>query len=153
MNVEIKNMPELRTATLRHMGPYNQISEAFARLGEIAGRAGLFDQCLGMLAMYHDDPETTPEAELRSDAALVLPENLAIPEGLTEQRVPGGRYATTTHVGPYEQLGDVWARFMGQWLPKSGERLAEGVTYEIYRNTPMDVPKEQLKTEIYLPLA
>lgn len=153
MNVEIKEMPELRAATLRHAGPYNQISEAFARLGEIAGSAGLLKDCPTMLAIYHDDPETTPEAELTSDAAIVVPADAKIPAGLVEQRVPGGRYATTTHVGPYEQLGDVWARFMGQWLPKSGERLAESMSYEIYRNTPMDVPKEKLKTEIYLPLA
>lgn len=153
MHVEIKDMNELRTATLRHVGPYNQISEAFARLGEIAGAAGLLNQKCTMLAIYHDDPETTPEAELTSEAAITIPEDAKIPAGLVEQRVPGGRYATTTHVGPYEKLGDVWARFMGQWLPKSGERLADSVTYEIYRNTPMDVPKEQLRTEIYLPLA
>jgi len=76
-----------------------------------------------------------------------------IPEGLTEQRIPGGRYARTTFVGPYEQLGDAWARFMGQWLPKSGERLGDGVTFEVYQNTPAEVPKEQLKTDLYIPLA
>jgi AraC family transcriptional regulator len=153
MDVQIKDMKELRTATLRHVGPYNQISEAFQRLGDIAGKAGLLKEKPTMLAIYHDDPETTPEAELTSEAAIVVPEDAKIPAGLEEQRVPGGRYATTTHVGPYEKLGDVWARVMGQWLPKSGERLADSVSYEIYRNTPMEVPKEQLKTEIYVPLA
>jgi len=37
MKVEIKEMPELRVATVSHVGPYHRISEAFARLGEIAG--------------------------------------------------------------------------------------------------------------------
>jgi AraC family transcriptional regulator len=105
-----------------------------------------------MLALYHDDPEVTPEAELRSDAALVIPENKPVPTGLIEQRVAAGRYAFTTHVGPYEQLGDVWARFMGQWLPQCGERIGTGASFELYRNDPMDVPKEQLVTELYIPL-
>jgi AraC family transcriptional regulator len=48
---------------------------------------------------------------------------------------------------------EAWARLMGQWLPRCNERLGEGVTYEIYVNTPMEVPKEQLATELYLPLA
>lgn len=153
MNVAIKTLPALRTATVRHVGPYSRISEAFARLGDIAGRAGLFQQRPTMLAIYHDDPETTPEAELSSHAAVVIDESAPLPEGLGEIRLPAGRYASFLHVGPYEQLGDAWARFMGQWLPQSGERIGKGETFEIYRNTPMEVEKEQLETELYIPLA
>jgi AraC family transcriptional regulator len=153
MNVEKKQLPAMRVATLRHIGPYNRISEAFGRLGELAGRAGLFNGKPIMLALYHDDPETTPEAELRSDAAVVISEDAKIPAGLAEQRIPAGRYACTTHIGPYEQLGDAWSRFMGRWLPESGERMGEGVSFEIYVNNPMDVPKDQLRTELYLPLS
>jgi AraC family transcriptional regulator len=154
MNVEIKDMPELRVATLGHVGPYNRISDAFARLGEIAGPAGLLNPRPIMLAIYHDDPETTPTAELRSDAAVVVSPQARVPAELGEQQVRGGRYAHTTHIGPYEQLGDVWGRFMGEWLPRSGERIdSDGVSYEIYRNTPGEVPKEKLETELYVPLA
>jgi AraC family transcriptional regulator len=153
MNVEIKQMPELRAATVHHVGPYNRISDAFGRLGEIAGRAGLIQGKPTMLAIYHDDPETTPESELSSDAALVVAKDSQLPEGLGEQRLPAGRYACTLHVGPYEQLGDAWARFMGQWLPQSGERIGQGMSFEIYLNTPMDVPKQELRTELYIPLA
>jgi len=56
-------------------------------------------------------------------------------------------------VGPYEQLGDVWARLLGEWVPASGHRISDGVSYEIYLNTPGEVPKEQLRTELYVPLA
>jgi AraC family transcriptional regulator len=153
MDVQIKNMPELHVATIRHIGPYNQIPQAFARLGEVAARSNLFGPETAMLAIYHDDPETTPPAELRSDAALVIAADAKVPQGLGEERLPGGRYACTTHVGPYEALGDVWARFMGEWLPRSGHRMTEGKSYEIYRNTPADVPKEKLVTELYIPLA
>jgi len=38
MNVEITTRPELRVAAVRHVGPYNQISEAFGRLGDVAGK-------------------------------------------------------------------------------------------------------------------
>jgi AraC family transcriptional regulator len=153
MNVIVKDMPEYRVATVRHVGPYMQISQAFARLGDIAGPAGLIGPGTIMLAMYYDDPETTPPADLQSDAALTIPADAALPDGLSESRLAAGPYATTTHVGPYEELGDVWAQFMGEWLPASGRRMAEGASYEIYRNTPMDVPREQIVTELYIPLA
>lgn len=153
MEVQIKEMQELRVATMSHVGPYNRISEAFARLGEIAGAAGLFGPEAAILAIYHDDPETTPAAELRSEAAIVVPADARVPQGLGERRLPAGRYACTTHVGPYEQLGDTWTRLMGEWLPRSGQRMSDGVSYEIYRNTPASVPPEKLATELYIPLA
>ena len=151
MKVEIKQMPKLRAATLRYIGPYNRISEAFNRLGEIAGPAGLLAAKPTMLAIYHDDPDTTPERELRSDAAVVIPEDATVPSGLVEQRLPAGRYACAIHVGPYEELGDAWARFKGQ--TSSDQRVGDGASYEIYRNDPTEVPKQELRTEMYVPLA
>lgn len=153
MDVDITQMPELRVGAVRHVGPYNQIPKAFERLGAIAGPAGLLRQAGSMVAIYHDDPETTPQDQLRSDAALVVPEGVKLPEGLVEQHIAAGRYARTLHVGPYEQLGDAWARFLGEWIPGSGNRIGDGVSYEIYLNTPEQVPEAQLRTELYVPLA
>jgi len=153
MDVNIKQMKALRVAVVHHVGAYSRISEAFGRLGDLAGRASLLDAKPTMLALYHDDPETTPESELRSDAGIVVPENATLPAGLAERRLPAGRYACTMHIGPYEQLGDTWSRLMGQWLTGSAERLAESPSFEIYLNTPADVPKAELRTELYMPLA
>lgn len=154
MNVEIARMPEQRVGTVRHIGPYNQIGEAFGRLGAIAGAAGLFSNAAAsMIALYHDDPESTPVDERRSDAGITVPEGTALPAELEEQRLPAGRYAKTVHAGDYATLGDTWARFLGEWLPASGERLGSGPSYERYLNTPMNTPKDALRTEIYIPLA
>ena len=153
MHVDITEMRELRIATLRHTGPYNRIGETFARLGAIVGAAGLVTPDTMMLAIYHDDPDTTAPQDLRSDAAISVPNDAPIPTELAEQRIPAGRYACTTHLGPYEQLADTWERFMGEWLPRSGQRFGQGVSFEVYRNTPGQVPPEELRTDIYIPLA
>jgi DNA gyrase inhibitor GyrI len=42
---------------------------------------------------------------------------------------------------------------MGQWLPASGHHVGSGSSYELYRNTPADVPPHELRTELYLPIA
>ena len=153
MQVEIKEKPELRAAAVRHVGPYNQIGEAFGRLDAIVRPAGLLKPNTQMIAIYHDDPESTPADQLRSDAAITVSSGDAVPKGLNEQRVPAGRYACTTYVGPYEKLGDAWARFMGEWLPASGHRIGDGVSYEVYLNNPMNEPdKQKLKTEMCVPI-
>jgi AraC family transcriptional regulator len=154
MHVEIDQMPELRIGTVHHVGPYNQIPQAFGRIGSIAGPAGLFQKPgAAMIAIFHDDPDTTPQDQLRSDAGIVVPDQVPLPEGLVEQRMLAGRYSRAVHVGPYEPLPDAWARFMGEWLPASGHRIGAGASYEIYRNDPTKVPKEELRTDMYIPIA
>jgi|GEM_PF-52887 len=153
MSIEIREFPARRLAALRHIGPYPRIGETFERLGAIAGPAGLFGAPgVEMIALYHDAPESTPADQLRADAALSVPDGQAVPAGLTEVTLPAGRYACATHLGPYSGLSDTWARFMGEWLPQSGLRVAQGVGFELYRNTPMDSAPEQLRTELYLPI-
>lgn len=153
MNVTVENMPELRVATVAHVGPYPRISEAFAKLGAVAGPGGLLAYPeVAMIAIYYDDPESTPVDQLTSDAALTVAEGATLPAGLTEKRLPEGRYARTTHLGPYTTLADTWSRFMGEWLPKSGHRVGQGWPYEVYRNNPTNAAPADLRTDLYLPI-
>lgn len=152
MNATIETMPEMTVASVHHVGPYNQISEAFARLGPLAAQSGLMNQpaCM-MVAIYHDDPESKPAPELQSDAGLVVPAGTKLPTGLAAVTIPAGTYAKTVHRGPYEKLGDAWAQFLGQWVPQHGHQIA-GTSFEVYRNTPMDSAPEDLITELYAQL-
>jgi AraC family transcriptional regulator len=152
MNVTIEDMPELRVATVHHLGPYNRIFAAFGRLHEIAVRAGLHREGAMALAIYHDDPETTPAEQLQSDAGITVPRGSPLPGGVGETTLPAGKYARTTHLGPYSTLGDTWARFMGEWLPSSGKRVGSGSSYEVYRNNPSNAAPEELRTDLYLPI-
>lgn len=74
MNVEIVELAERSVATVAYVGPYNQITEAFGRLGAIATAAGLFDQPEPpeMIAVYHDDPEVTPPEALITDLYIAI---------------------------------------------------------------------------------
>ena len=153
MKVTIEEMPALRVATVSHRGPYNRIAEAFQRLGGIAGSAGLLRDETMMLAIYYDDPETTPADELRSDAGLTVSDGAQLPAEVIEKRLPAGRYARSTHVGPYSTLGDAWARMMGEWLPNSGHRVGSSPSYEVYRNNPSNARPEELRTDLYIPIA
>ena len=154
MDVEIKSKPEMRAAAVRHIGPYNQIGEAFRRLDGIVRGSGLSKPGSHLIGIFHDNPQSTPPDQLRSDAAVTISPSDTVPKGLTEQHVPGGRYACLVHVGSYEKLGESWGYLMGKWLASSGHRVGGGPSYEIYLNNPMTEPDQQkLKTELCLPLA
>ena len=153
MQVNVITLPTQRVATIRHVGPYNQIGKAFSKLGPLCEQAQLLGPYASMLAIFHDDPKTTPEDELRSDAGIVVSPHAVIPSSLSELELPAGQYAVAIHVGSYSGLGDAWARYTGQWLPQSGYRRGEGVAFEKYLNTPQHTAEAELRTELYLPLA
>ncbi len=154
MDVTLTAMPALRLATVRHVGPYNQIPVAFGALGRAVGpiAADLRQRGSSMIAIYYDDPESVPLDQLRSDAAVSLPEGVHAPAGTVERTLPAGQYGCAVHVGPYEQLGDAWLRLLGQWLPASGERMESGECYELHLNDPASTPPAELRTALYVPL-
>ena len=152
MKVEIVERPALRLASVRHVGSYMRINEAFQRLNDLVTKAGLSNRDTKLVGIYHDDPSTTPENKLRSDAAITISAKTKLPAGLTELRIPAGRYAHTTHLGAYEGLGEAWGHLRNVWLKQNREKLGKGGTYEVYRNTPMNAKPDDLVTDLYLSL-
>lgn len=148
MNVSVRTQPELRVAGIRHIGPYHEIGRAFGRLGGMVGAPPAGAQ---MIAVFHDDPDTTAPDQLRSDAAFTLPGKSSTPNGLIEQRVPAGRYASVVHKGPYEELPKVWAQLKKEWLPANGHHAGQP-GYEVYLNDPRTTAQPELLTEIFLRL-
>ena len=152
MKVEVVDRPELHLASVRHVGSYMRINDAFQRLNEFVTAAGWSNRDTKLVGIYHDDPSTTPEDKLRSDAAITIPAKTKLPRGLTELTIPAGRYAHAMHVGPYTGLGDAWGHLRNEWLARSGEKLGKGMSYEVYQNTPMNAKPHELITDLYLSL-
>jgi AraC family transcriptional regulator len=151
MHVETETLPGLRLATLRHLGPYQQIGRTFVRLHEIVTRAGLPHREL--VGVYYDDPAVTPEDQLRADAGVIVDEGVRLPPGLEEHRVPAGRFARAEHAGSYAGLPGAWGEFTRTLAAQAGDATPRGYTFELYRNTPMEVPEAELRTVLYMSLA
>ena len=74
-----------------------------------------------MVAIYEDDPDAVPRADLRSAAGTVVDPGTKIPHDLVERTVPAGRYAIMRYIGPYSSMHAAYLWLYGQWLPSSGE--------------------------------
>lgn len=152
--VTLERLPNKRVVAVAHRGPYGLISDAFTQLDRCVRAAGLgAGDVRELVALYHDDPESTPPGQLRSDAGVVVSPELPLPAGLGQLSIVGGIYARALHIGPYAELGDAWSRLLGRWLISSGHRLGEGPMYERYLNTPGDAAPAELRTELYLSVA
>lgn len=70
---------------------------------------------------------------------------------LINSELPGGRAATISHVGSYEELGNAWGRFMGM-VAGSGETPAFPF-WEVYVTEPgPDVDPATLRTDLWTAL-
>ncbi|MEL4305472.1 GyrI-like domain-containing protein [Methanococcoides sp. LMO-2] len=64
--------------------------------------------------------------------------------------LPGGKMVKTIHKGPYEDSTQTYREFFA-WIEEKGLTIT-GPTREIYLNDPMEVPPEEILTEIYAPV-
>lgn len=152
MEIKIETMEPIRAAFVRHTGPYAECGSTWERLCTVLGAKGRLGPGSRMFGLCYDDPEVTPPDKIRYDASVVVDDTFAAEGDVGVQTVPGGRFAVTTHLGPYEKLNETYARIMGEWLPRSGETLRAAPSIEFYRNDPGSTKPEDLVTDIYTPL-
>jgi AraC family transcriptional regulator len=152
MNVILKQLEPKRVAFMRHVGPYNQVGRIWTRLMTFLGKEGLLGGSPEFIGICYDDPAVTAPSRIRYDACVTVDETFQPQDDIGVQIIPGGDYAMMTHFGPYEDLGDTYTKFLGQWLPRSGRKLRSVPCFESYLNSPENTEPEDLVTDIYTPL-
>ena len=152
MEIRIENVPKMRVAFVRHIGPYNECETAWEKLCGWAAPKGLFTPDAKILGLAHDNPEETPPEKIRYDACVTVGDDVQ-PEGeVGVQEIRGGDYAIYLHKGPYEKLAGVYEELYTRAIPASGREFAFDPCFEVYVNDPRSTPPEELMTEIYVPL-
>lgn len=153
MEITLVDVPDQPAAAVLHVGPYDQIGSAFERLGTWATRNP--GSVTGApLALFLDDPGSTPPDQLRSYAALPVAQDLLLdPDADVEGiRLAGGRCAVAVHVGSYAGLPQSWREFMTAVAADGLHPDPSRPCFEVYANDPGTVPEDQLRTELHQPL-
>jgi AraC family transcriptional regulator len=152
MQVTIEEVEPIRVAFMRHVGPYDQCGQTWDRFLTWAGAEGLVGGAPRFIGLCHDDPEITPGTKIRYDACLTVDASFKPVDEIGVQVIEGGPYARATHFGPYHRLGETYAKFLGQWAPRSGRGIRAAPCFEVYLNSPESTDPEDLLTDIYLAL-
>jgi AraC family transcriptional regulator len=152
MNVTIKQLDAMRVAFMRHVGPYHEVGRTWETLMMFLGKEGLVGGDTRFIGICHDDPAVTSPDKIRYDACATVDAAFQPQGDIGVQIIPGGDYAVMTHFGPYEKLGESYARLLGQWLPRSHRNLAATPCLEMYLNSPENTGPEDLITDLCAPL-
>lgn len=134
MQVELRTVPSMRLAYLRHTGPYGDpgISQTWERFGAWCGQNGLVPPRRKMYGISQDDPSITEAARCRYDCCIEV-DAAFVPRGeVGVQDFAGGRYACARFTGTGADIHGAWMRMYGQWLPQSGYQADDKPGLEIY---------------------
>lgn len=138
------------TAVVRGTVPMAELEQFFDRsfrlLGEALAAQGI-RPAGPAFALYHGPPGETADAEVGFPVDRPIEPSGDVVTG----SLPGGRVATLTHHGSYDDLGESWGRLYEA-------AMAQGATpgnemWEVYVTQPTpDMAPDDLRTQLYLPL-
>jgi effector-binding domain-containing protein len=102
--------------------------------------------------------ETSPEAAKGANAKGTARVEIAWPVSghapgagnIRKYTLCGGRMVNTVHKGPYETCEPTYLEVFA-WIKEQNLAIS-GPIREIYPNDPMEVPPEEILTEIYIPV-
>ena len=134
MPLEIRHLPPLRLAYMRHTGAYAHpgLTQLWERFGQWCNERGLDQPRPKFYGISHDDPACTPPEQCRYDACVRVGVGLRTGEQAQIQDFPGGSYACMKFVGTGPDIAAAWAR-MGDADPlPEGWMLDARAAVEIY---------------------
>lgn len=153
VNVAIEEKLSRRLAVVEHRGDPNYVAQSVNKLIDWAkAQPVILKPSPGdSFGFGYDDPNNTVPEDLRFDLALTVPESLTLDDkDITERHLPAGRYAVATHKGSRNNLGDTIYPILREWLPSSGETLADFPCLFCYHNFDYEVAETELITEVWL---
>ena len=110
MTVRLENMPALKIAYMRRIGPYGSDNkDTMERMKAWARVHGLLDENAVVLGIAQDNPQTTRPGECRYDTCLILNSDIKTKsEDIKFGSVPGGSYCVFEIEHTAEALQKAW---------------------------------------------
>lgn len=104
------------------------------------------------ISVSHDDPLITKTEQCRFYLGITIttPVKPVGPFGVMQ--IPDGLYAVFSFKGHPALLPNMYRDIYLNWLPGNGYCQREPLTFEMYMNTPREVPTNDFITEIYIPI-
>ncbi|WP_062122376.1 AraC family transcriptional regulator [Geofilum rubicundum] len=142
-SVEIKDLPKMTVAYIRHIGPYKGNEQLFesiwTRLFTWAGPRGLIGgEDFQSLIIYHDDPNVTIEDKLRMSVCITVPADTKVDGEVGKMELEAAKYVVARFELTAQDFQEAWDWIYGQWFPTSGYQPDDKPCFEVYPEEPKD---------------
>lgn len=142
-SVEVKELPKMTVAYIRHIGPYKGNATLFERLWDRlfswAGPRNLIGgKDFRSLIIYHDDPGVTIEDKLRMSVCITVPPDTKVDGEVGKMDIEAARYVIARFEITSDEFQQAWDWVYGQWFPTSGYQPDDKPCFEMYPEEPKD---------------
>lgn len=139
-SIEVKVLPSMDVAYIRHIGAYKGNSELFkkmfVKLFKWSGARDLLNEDTKVIALYNDISEITDENKLRLTACITIPDKTETDGVIGKLRIAGGKYAVAHFELRNDEFENAWDMIYSKWLPESGYIPDDKPPFELYYNDP-----------------
>jgi len=150
--VEVKVMPELKLAQIRHQGSYSEIGKTFDKLMKWAGPRGLLNFPKTKTAgIYYDSPRVTEESKMQSSACITIEDGIEVSGEVSKITIPKGRFAVGRFELKMNEYEQAW-NSMSLWVPENNFEIRDGYYHEIYHNDASQHPEGKFIVDICIPV-
>jgi effector-binding domain-containing protein len=151
--ITVKDVQPFPYCAIAHKGPYTDMTTVIGQLVGAMQAQGLFPQVRGpMIGIYFNSPADTKPEDLAWEAGFIVTAQATAQPPLTKKVWEHRTVAVAMHRGPYADVGRTIAKMMS-WLAANGYQ-PDGPVLERYQDqNPMGVKPEDLRTEIWIPVA
>jgi len=149
MQITLKKTEPLQVATVKHVGPYKEVSKLYEEIVKWLRQKQL--AITGPpFGWFYDNPERVPANKLRCEVGFPFKGEAKSEGKIQIKKIPGQEVLSTIHKGPYGEVGSSYAALFQHANEKGYIPL--GCPMEIYLNDPARVPESELLTEIQVPI-
>ncbi len=142
---EIVSWPETHYVFVEKVGPFMEnAGAAWQQAHTLVPRLTEKNKITGYMSLYKRGPKI-----YRAGFSLAAPP-VELPDALTYEKFPGGKYLRFVLTGPYTQLPEASGRAWAIVAEKKIE-LRDDFAIESYTNNPNVTPEDQLITHILIP--
>ncbi|WDP92154.1 MAG: AraC family transcriptional regulator [Desulfobacter sp.] len=152
----LEQIPSLKVAYLRYVGPYQEDEELFdglyRRLFHWALPKGFLTEAPQRFNIFHDNPEITPGGKLRVMAAIPVPGSILRSDAVGLFTLSGGLYGICRLQLKAGQFVNEWKWMFESWLASSGYELDNREMLERYRGEKLVEGQRVFDVDICIPV-
>lgn len=149
---------DLRVIYVRHTGRYQELAAVIPGMIQKLFGFAMGNQLLEaggtkILSVYHDNPDLTDDALLRTSLCITINKTAKVePAGDIGVMDIGGQYAVGHFELPIGEYAAAWQHMYGEWLPNSGYQPRDAFPFEVYLSDPSQNPGGNQLLDVCVPV-
>ncbi len=150
--ITVKELPELKLASISHIGEFDKAGTMFERLIAWGHQKKVLDTSdFKAITIYHDNPNVTQTSKLRFSTCVTISESINTDGEIRQITINKGIYAVGQFEIKAEEISKAWKN-MCIWVIENGYEFRDGDYFEMYHNDHRTHPEQKFILDICIPL-